>query len=444
VNAPQRPISLAQKLEIESRATRGESDRQIALAMGLSRWTVRKWRRRVQAHGRAGLSVRRGRLRQGALSTYPPALRETIKQWRRAHPGWGPITLLARLRQDPNWKNQALPSRSQIARFLREEKLTRPYQRHSRLPQPTRERPKASHEEWELDAKAAQDVAGLGWVILLDVMDVYSTMKVGCQAVLTTSRQGKAKADDHQLALRRSFLRAGLPKRLAVDHDSVYYDRSPSPFPMRLHLWLLALGIELVFGRFGRATDQARVERMHQTMTQQSVYGVLFSDPWALQGQLDQDLDFVNYHLPSRTLDNQPPLGAHPDAARPRRWYRPEAEEHLLDMERVYRYLAQGRWFRLVSGNGWISLGDHRYKVGRPWANQQVEITFDSTDHQFVVHAEDGAEVQRLPPKGLTPKDLMGDATPVFTLPSLQLALPFTPADWRQMQLAAMWYGTNL
>jgi len=38
----------------------------------------------------------------------------------------------------------------------------------------------------------------------------------------------------------------------------------------------------------------------------------------------------------------------------------------------------------------------------------------------------------------------MGDATPVFTLPSLQLALPFTPADWRQMQLAAMWYGTNL
>lgn len=105
MNAPQRPISLAQKLEIESRATRGESDRQIALAMGLSRWTVRKWHRRVQAHGRAGLSVRRGRLRQGALSTYPPALRETIKQWRRAHPGWGPITLLARLRQDPNWKN---------------------------------------------------------------------------------------------------------------------------------------------------------------------------------------------------------------------------------------------------------------------------------------------------------------------------------------------------
>jgi len=444
VNSPQRPISLAQKLEIESRAMHGESDRQIALAMGLSRWTVRKWRRRVQTHGRAGLSVRRGRPRRGALSTYSPSLRDTLKQWRQEHPGWGPITLLARLRQDSNWKDKPLPSRSQIARFLREEKLTRPYQRHSRLPQPTRERPKAPHEEWELDAKAAQYVAGLGWVILLDIIDVYSTVKVACQAVLVTGRHGKAKADDHQLALRRGFLRAGLPKRLAIDHDSVYYDRSPSPFPTRLHLWLLALGIELVFGRFGRATDQARVERMHQTMTQQSVYGTLFSDLWALQEQLEKDIDFVNYHLPSSSLDNQPPFVAHPDAAWPRRWYRPEAEEHLLDMERVYLYLEQGRWFRLVSNNGWISLGDHRYKVGRPWANQQVEITFDSTDCHFVVHTEDGSEVQRLPPKGLTPKYLMGDAVPVFTMPSLQLALPFTPADWRQLQLATMWCGTNL
>jgi transposase len=131
VNAPQRPISLAQKLEIEGRATRGESDRRIALAMGSSRWTVRKWRRRVQAHGRPGLSVRRGRPRQGALSTYPPALRETLKQWRRTHPGWGPATLLARLKQDPNWRDWPLPARSPIARFLREEELTRPYQRHS-------------------------------------------------------------------------------------------------------------------------------------------------------------------------------------------------------------------------------------------------------------------------------------------------------------------------
>lgn len=37
---------------------------------------------------------------------------------------------------------------------------------------------------------------------------------------------------DYQLVLRRVFLKYGLPLRLALDHDSVYYDStSPSPYP---------------------------------------------------------------------------------------------------------------------------------------------------------------------------------------------------------------------
>jgi hypothetical protein len=203
------------------------------------------------------------------------------------------------------------------------------------------------------------------------------------------------------------------------------------------------LGIELVFGRFGQATDQASVERMHQAMTQQSVAGAAFTDAWALQDQLDQDLDFVNYHLPSRRLDNRPPLSAYPEAAHPRRWYRPEGEAHLLDLERVYDYLAQGRWFRWVSDNGWISLGDHRYKVGKAWAKQQVEITFHRPDAQLIVQTAAGTIVQRLTPKGLTVANLMGEMGPGLIRLTQQLALPFTPADWRQLQLAAMQTGTN-
>jgi transposase len=232
---------LAQKLEIEARAAAGESDRAIASAMRLSIWVVRKWRRRVQSAGRAGLSVPRGRPKRGALSTYPAALREQLLRWRQAHPGWGPTTMLARLKQDSYWQSQPLPDRSQIGRFLREAGQTRRYQRHSPLATPPRKHPQAPHEEWELDAQAAQQVAGLGWVILLNIIDVYSTMKIASQATLVSGHHSKAKAEDHQLALRRGFLRAGLPDRLAVDHDSVYYDRSPSPFPTRLHLWLVAL-----------------------------------------------------------------------------------------------------------------------------------------------------------------------------------------------------------
>src|SRR5690348_16884974 len=92
-----------ERLEMGERAARGETDRQIAAALGCSVWTVRKWRRIGQRRGRAGLTTRLGRPARGPLSMSPPALRERIHALRQAHPGWGPLTLLAALRGDPTW-----------------------------------------------------------------------------------------------------------------------------------------------------------------------------------------------------------------------------------------------------------------------------------------------------------------------------------------------------
>ena len=71
--------------------------------------------------------------------------------------------------------------------------------------------------------------------------------------------------------LRRAFLTTGLPRRITFDHGTVFYDNtSPSPFPTRLHLWLLALGIDVCFTRKRCPTDHAKIERTHQTMTLQA------------------------------------------------------------------------------------------------------------------------------------------------------------------------------
>ncbi len=74
--------------------------------------------------------------------------------------------------------------------------------------------------------------------------------------------------------LRRAFLTTGLPRRITFDHGTVFYDNtSPSPFPTRLHLWLLALGIDICFTRKRCPTDHAKIERTHQTMTLQALLG---------------------------------------------------------------------------------------------------------------------------------------------------------------------------
>jgi transposase len=90
-----------ERLDISERAAAGQSDPEIATALGCSIWTVRKWRRRGQQQGRVGLTSQMGRATAGPLSTLPTAMRESILHLRRTHPGWGPTTLLAELRVDP-------------------------------------------------------------------------------------------------------------------------------------------------------------------------------------------------------------------------------------------------------------------------------------------------------------------------------------------------------
>ncbi len=232
-----------ERLDITERATAGQSDPAIAAALGCSVWTVRKWRLRGQQQGRTGLNSHMGRPTTGPLSTLPTGMRDAILQMRRMHPGWGPDTLLGELRVDPRWADHPLPSRSRIAALLGAEKLTRRYQKHRDLPTPLIQPEGAPHEEWELDAQGSMHVAGVGNVSLVTILDVVSRLKVESYPCLDTTNP---PMEAYQLLLRRAFLTTGLPRRISLDHGTVFYDNtSPSPFPTRLHLWLLADGASM-------------------------------------------------------------------------------------------------------------------------------------------------------------------------------------------------------
>lgn len=86
-----------ERLDITERAAAGQSDPEVAAALGCSVWTVRKWRR-GQHQGRSGLNSQMGRPTTGPLSTFPAGMRDAILHLRQTHPGWGTATLLAELR----------------------------------------------------------------------------------------------------------------------------------------------------------------------------------------------------------------------------------------------------------------------------------------------------------------------------------------------------------
>jgi DNA-binding CsgD family transcriptional regulator len=432
--------TLEERVQINELARIGMSDSSIARCLGCSVWTVRKWRRRVQQQGRGGLRSQLGRPARGVLSTLPQALQTAIRDLRVTHPGWGPQTLLAVLGRDPIWQQQRLPSRSRLAAFLKQAGLTRRYQHHVLLPQPEAGRPQSVHEEWQLDAQGAMDVQGLGTVSVINVLDRFSRLKVeSCPRVQTRT----PSTQDYYLTLRRAFLSYGLPQRLSLDHDPVFFDNTcPSPFPMRLHLWLLALGIEVVFIRVRRPTDHGAVERMHQTMTNQSLRGQQATTLEQVWERLDQGRERLNQLMPTQALQ-QAPLEAFPHARHSGRPYRPEWEEQLLDLERVYRYLAQGRWFR-PTHQGAIQLGSSTYRLGTAFEKQTLEITFDPQQVAFVCQPQGNQPPITVAAQGLTKADLMGDLALLLQLPAYQLALPFSVEAQRQLALVECLTGTTL
>ena len=433
--------SFQARLEIMEQASAGLNDTQIATALGCSVWTVRKWRRRSLKLGRVGLASRMGRPATGPLSSFPNEVKEAILHLRTLHPGWGPNTLLAALKTDAYWCDQPLPSRTQIARLLKQAGLTRRYQPHHDLPQPPPTETHTPHQEWQMDAQGIMRVEGVGKVSLINLVDVTSRLKAESYPSLETTNPA---LPDYQLTLRRAFLTYGLPETLTLDHGTVFYDNTtPSPFPTRLHLWLLALGVQVRFTRKRCPTDHAIIERTHQTMTAQALLGQTYPSHAALWAGLDERRQVLNHHLPSRALAHQTPLEAYPRAIHSGRSYRPEWEEELLSLEKVSTYLAQGRWFRSVRTNGYFGLGSYQYYLGKHFARCGVAIRFDPDTKTLMCQPEGSEETIGLPAQGITKAELMGELAALQALPIYQLALPFSLSAWRQLEYAHNLTGTT-
>jgi len=304
--------SFEQRLMIWERAQAGRTDAQIAQDLGLSQNVARKWRRRAR-QGRPGLVSAIGRPARGPLSQSAPVIVETVRTMRREHPGWGPLTLRTELARPSRGITAALPGRTQIAAFVRAEGASRRYAQRLPLDPPGGPPAEVPHAEWEMDAKGVQFVSGVGRVVLINIGDLVTrllTESLGCPQIT------KAKTADYQLALRLAFMRFGLPLGLSLDHDSVFHDpTSASPYPARLHMWLLALGLTVRFIDIGRPTQHGFIEHEHQVVSHQVLDDTALAGPGALQPALDERCYFLNSVYPNRALGGRAPLQVFPSAA---------------------------------------------------------------------------------------------------------------------------------
>ena len=139
------------------------------------------------------------------------------------------------------------------------------------------------------------------------------------------------------------------------------------------------------------------------------------------------------------TLDRQIPLLAYPSAVHSQRPYQPAWEHEMLQLERIYSYLASGRWFRRTNKGGHFSIGGHFYRTCWRWHSQTVEITFDAQTVSLICTLEGGTEPpMRVPLQGLSVAELMGELSVFQRLPDFQLSLPWSADTWRSLAYAEL------
>ena len=79
-----------------------------------------------------------------------------------------------------------------------------------------------------------------------------------------------------------------------------------------------------------------------------------------------------------------------------------------------------------------------------PRAGPLFVLTSDPQSCELNCLTEDGRQEIRLPARGLTKSDLMGELGPLVALPAYQLALPFSPSTCRGMMLCTALTGRTL
>lgn len=318
-----------------------------------------------------------GRPRRGALSTYPRRMVNLIYKLRRRYEGWGAITILVELEDEYGYSSSELPGIDAVNRYLKEQGFVKAKEPRSKLPSEEYRSPKKYHELWEMDAQGALMVKGLGYVAMINVKDSVSKIHAVAFPVHVGGNKSQPKTSSYYWALRLAFERWGLPQGIQVDKDSVFIDNtSKSPFPSRLHLFLISLGIDLQFIDAPPPKKQNIVERSHQTAERQTLRGLCYQSWQALFKFANKRTQRMNTRLPNRLLGKQPPLKAHPQAKHSGRPYKVKDEIKLVDMHRVYDYLARGTWYRKVSNSRTLSFNSKQYFLKDAQPGTQLQINF--------------------------------------------------------------------
>jgi transposase InsO family protein len=336
----------------------GANRRELCRRFGIHPDTGYKWLKRWRSG--EGL-VDRSRRPHASPERTSEGTEARILAIRDAHPAWGARKIVRCLERD----GVESPAVSTVHSVL---------QRHHRIgPRPGGEAADQRFEKpapnllWQMDFK--------GWVRLgngerchpLTIVDDHSRYTPCLQAC---TDQQKPTVQRH---LERTFGRYGLPDAMFVDNGTPWGDASGRHWT-RLRVWLLKLGVELIYSRPYHPQSRGKNERFHRTLHDEVFALRIFHDLAQVQRAFDAWREVYNFERPHEAIGMAVPAERYRPSPRPFPAKLPDIDyaEH-----EIVRTVPRSKDYISFKGRSW--------KVPAAFRGERVAIRPRGSDGQYGV-----------------------------------------------------------
>jgi transposase InsO family protein len=330
----------------------------VATRYGVDRRTVHRWLVRYANEGLGALADRSSRPDR-CPHQIAPEIEARIVALRRAHPAWGPRTILSKLRRELEHP----PSRSSIYRCLVRHRLIDPKPRRRRPQDYKRWERSRPMELWQMDV--------MGSILLQDGTELKAITGIDdhFRFCVIAKLVQRATARPVCEALVEALSRHGVPDQILTDNAKVFTGRlAHEPTTVAFDRICVHNGIRHLLTAPYSPTTTGKIERLHKTIRKELLSERTFAslehaqaelDAWVRHYNADREHQAIGDVAPTRRFELVSRAGGEvvdPD---------PPAAEKPSPRHGVTRR---------VDRAGRISILKHRYHVGRHLSGQRVRV----------------------------------------------------------------------
>jgi transposase InsO family protein len=332
----------------------------VAARHGIDRRTLHRWLVRYATEGFGALAEKSSK-----PDTCPhqlsPVIEARIIAMRTLHPGWGPRTILTKLRQEFD----KVPSRSGIYRCLVRHRLIEPKARRRQRKDYKRWERSRSMELWQMDVVGRIHLSDGTAVSAVTGIDDHSRFCVIAKLVV------RATARPVCDALLEGFSRHGIPESILTDNGRVFTAKASNTTTKVLFDRICHHnGVKHILTAPYSPTTTGKIERLHRTMRKEFFELHTFDTIEATQLALDAWVESYNTLREHQSIGDVPPIRRFELAASNNGPFEvidaDLAEEPLTPRTRRVR--------RIVEKGGRITVLRLRYHVGKHLAGCPVEV----------------------------------------------------------------------